>query len=42
MCIRDRQVGVGKKLDWDGPNMKAKNLDVSKLVKRDYRPGWTL
>ena len=36
------QVGVGKKLDWDGPNMKAKNLDVSKLVKRDYRPGWTL
>lgn len=40
-CIATR-VGVGKKLDWDGPNMKAKNMDVAHLVKRDYRPGWTL
>ncbi len=40
-CIAVR-VGTGKKLDWDGPNMKAKNMDVAKLVKRDYRPGWTL
>ena len=40
-CIAVR-VGTGKKLDWDGPNMKARNMDVAKLVKRDYRPGWTL
>jgi predicted dehydrogenase len=40
-CVAVR-VGTGKKLDWDGPNMKAKNMDVAKLVKRDYRPGWTL
>lgn len=40
-CIAVR-VGTGKKLDWDGPNMRARNLDVAKLVKRDYRPGWTL
>ena len=40
-CIAVR-VGAGKKLDWDGPNMQARNMDVAKLVKRDYRPGWTL
>ena len=40
-CVAVR-VGVGKKLDWDGPNMKARNMDVAHLVKRDYRPGWTL
>ena len=40
-CIAVR-VGTGKRLDWDGPNMKARNMDVAKLVKRDYRPGWTL
>ncbi|MFA6543683.1 MAG: Gfo/Idh/MocA family oxidoreductase [Limisphaerales bacterium] len=40
-CIAVR-VGTGRKLDWDGPNMRAKNMDVASLVKRDYRPGWTL
>ncbi len=35
-------VRTGKKVDWDGPNMKAKNMDVSRLVKREYRAGWTL
>ena len=34
-------VRTGKKVEWDGPKMKAKNMDVSKLVKRDYRAGWT-
>jgi len=33
-------VRTGKKVEWDGPGMKAKNMDVSKLVKRDYRAGW--
>jgi len=35
-------MGVGTRLDWDGANARAKNVDVSHLIKRDYRPGWTL
>jgi predicted dehydrogenase len=35
-------VGTGKKLIWDGPNMKAKNIDVSRFVHREYRKGWKL
>jgi soluble cytochrome b562 len=35
------QVGVNKRMDWDGPNMKAKNQkDAAQFVKRDYRKGW--
>jgi hypothetical protein len=34
---------VGKKLEWDGPNMKAKNApEAAQYVKRQYREGWTL
>ena len=34
---------TGKKLDWDGPNLKAKNApEAAKYVKREYRKGWTL
>jgi hypothetical protein len=34
---------VGKKLDWDGPNMKANNApEAAHFVKRDYRKGWSL
>jgi hypothetical protein len=40
-CIALRH-GVGKTIDWDGPNAKAKNADVSHLVKRDYRNGWSV
>src|SRR2546428_4269541 len=41
-CVAMR-VGVGKRLDWDGPNMKAKNTAASDpFVKREYRKGWTL
>jgi hypothetical protein len=40
-CVAVR-VGAGKRLDWDGPNMKAKNADVASLVKRQYRKGWAL
>jgi len=33
----------GLKVEWDGPNMKAKNWDEgAKLVKPEYRKGWTL
>jgi predicted dehydrogenase len=34
---------TGKKLEWDGPNMKAKNApEAAQFVKREYRKGWTL
>ena len=36
-----QHVGVGKKLEWDGPNMKVKNLpELNAWVKRDSRTGW--
>lgn len=36
-------VGVGSKLDWDGPNMRARNTRAAdKFVRREYRKGWTL
>ena len=32
-----------KKLDWDGPNMKARNApEADKLVKETYRKGWEI
>lgn len=34
---------TGKKLEWDGPNMVAKNAPESaQFVKRDYRKGWAV
>jgi hypothetical protein len=34
---------VGKKLEWDGPKMKAKNApEAAQYVKRQYRKGWKL
>lgn len=34
---------VGQKLEWDGPNMKAKNCaEAAAFVKRQNRPGWVL
>jgi hypothetical protein len=34
---------VGKKLDWDGPEMRARNApEASRYVKRDFRKGWHL
>ena len=37
------RVGVGRKLDWDGPSMRAKNnSDAYRFVKRENRSGWTL
>jgi hypothetical protein len=35
------KAGQGKKVEWDGPNMKVKNLpDLNAWVKRPYRSGW--
>ena len=34
---------VGKKLEWDGPGMKATNApEAAKFVKRNYRKGFSL
>ena len=34
---------VGKKLEWDGPKMRAKNApEAAQYVKRQYRKGWKL
>jgi len=40
-CVALR-VGVGHKLDWDGPNMMAKNEPLAaQFVKRNNRAGWS-
>jgi predicted dehydrogenase len=37
------RAGVGKKVQWDGPNMKSVNLpDLNRFVQREYRKGWSL
>jgi predicted dehydrogenase len=34
---------AGKKLEWDGPNLKFTNApEANKLLKTEYRSGWTL
>lgn len=34
---------VGKRIEWDGPNMKSTNCpETEKFVKREYRKGWSL
>jgi len=39
-CIALR---VGKKLEWDGPNMRALNApEAAQFVKRNYRKGWAV
>jgi predicted dehydrogenase len=36
-------VRVGKKLEWDGPNMRVTNApEAAKFIKRKYRKGWEL
>jgi hypothetical protein len=39
-CVAMR---VGKKLEWDGPNMRAKNApEAAAFINREYRTGWKL
>ena len=34
---------TGKKLEWDGPKMRAKNApEAAQYVRREYRKGWKL
>jgi predicted dehydrogenase len=37
-----QHAGLGNKVEWDGPNMKVKNLkDLNGWIKRPYRKGWS-
>ncbi len=39
-CIALR-VGEGRRMEWDGPNMKSPNIaDAAQFVRRQNRPGW--
>lgn len=40
-CVAVRH-GVNRRIEWDGPNAKARNADVTPLVRRAYRQGWEL
>ena len=32
---------AGKKIEWDGPNMKVTNIsEANRLLKTEYRKGW--
>jgi hypothetical protein len=34
-------VRLGKKIEWDGEKMKAKNApEADRLIRRAYRKGW--
>jgi len=34
---------VGKKIEWDAANMKAKNCpEADQYIRREYRKGWSL
>jgi predicted dehydrogenase len=33
---------AGQKIEWDGPGMRATNIDATHLIKRDNRADWTL
>jgi hypothetical protein len=34
---------VGRKIEWDGPNMIARNApEAAQLIRREYRKGWSL
>ncbi len=36
-----QHAGIGKTVEWDGPNMQVTNLpDLNRWTKREYRKGW--
>jgi len=37
------RAGVGRKVEWDGVNMKCTNIpELNRFVKQEYRKGWAL
>lgn len=38
-----QHAGMGRKVEWDGPNMKVTNIpELNAWVQREYRKGWKL
>jgi hypothetical protein len=43
MLLGSVAMRVGKKLEWDGPKMKATNApEAARFIKREYRKGWAV
>jgi predicted dehydrogenase len=43
ILLGDVAMRVGKKLEWDGPNMRVTNApEAEKYIKPEFRHGWTL
>ena len=43
ILLGDVAMRTGQKLEWDGPNMKAKNTSAAEqFVRRQFRKGWKL
>jgi hypothetical protein len=43
VCSAAALMRAGKKLFWDGPNMKVTNDEAAnKFLHREYRSGWSL
>ncbi len=43
MLVGVLAVRLGKKIEWDAANMRAKNApEAAPIVKREYRHGWTV
>jgi predicted dehydrogenase len=43
MLVGVLAVRLGKKIEWDSANLRAANApEAAAIVKREYRPGWTV
>jgi len=43
MLLGDLAIRMGKKLAWDGPNMRATNVpEADTIIREEYRAGWSL
>jgi hypothetical protein len=43
MLLGDVALRVGKKIEWDGPNLRVTNApEAAQFIKRDNRAGWAL
>ena len=31
---------AGGRIEWDSTRLQAKNMDISDIIQREYRPGW--
>ena len=41
MLLGNIAMRMGRKLDWDGPNLRVTNVEeANKFVNKEYRDGW--